>query len=453
MGKDTDIPAEIHVGIRGHRKGHNAWRKRTDNIHNVFEFMEVLGSGAFSEVFMVKEKATGKHFALKCVRKKHLSAKLLENEIAVLWRIKHENVIALEDFYEGETHYYLVMQLVFGGDLFDRILDRGVYAEKEARKVIQQVLQTVSYLHQNSIVHRDLKPENLLYYSQEEDSKIMISDFGLSKMDDLCAMSTTCGTPGYVAPEVLARKPYGKSVDCWSIGVITYILLCGYPPFYEDSETELFFKVLKAEYEFDSPFWDGISQSAKDFIRNMMQKNPNMRYSTEEALRHPWITGVTSQSQDIYYSVSVQVQRNFARSKWRQALNVTTAINYMRKLKLVNSEACIKLEGPEPAVHSTGACSPGHTNNLVHKHWENNRKLHTSHVTLFPEPSEPKSQPHTQRACASKPVHAHTTAETTRHSHHFQLDPRGIMAKSCESMTKYGNRHRQPLQTGVCCVM
>ncbi|KAJ8360672.1 hypothetical protein SKAU_G00171970 [Synaphobranchus kaupii] len=385
MVTDSDVPAEINIDIMGRKEGHSPWKKSTDNIRNVFDFMEVLGSGAFSEVFMVKERKTGNHFALKCVKKKQLKENNLENEIAVLTRIKHDNVVGLEDFYESETHYYLVMQLVSGGELFDRILDRGVYSEKDASKVIRQVLQAVDYLHQNSIVHRDLKPENLLYYSQDENSKIMISDFGLSKMDDHGAMSTACGTPGYVAPEVLAQKPYGKAVDCWSIGVITYILLCGYPPFYEDTETQLFSKIMKAQYEFDSPFWDDISESAKDFIRNMMQKNPNMRYTSEEALRHPWIIGDTARSQDIYYSVSVQIQKNFARSKWRQAFNATVAINHMRKLQLAHSEACIKQkEVPDPAVHAISVPSPGPAHdNLLPKHLENNGELQTGTPTTL----------------------------------------------------------------------
>ncbi|XP_061075337.1 calcium/calmodulin-dependent protein kinase type 1D-like isoform X1 [Conger conger] len=450
MGTDTDIPTEINIGIMGRKEELGPWKKSTDNIRDVFDFVEVLGSGAFSEVFMVKERETGKCFALKCVKKKHQKDNNLENEIAVLRRIKHDNVVGLEDFYESDTHYYLVMQLVLGGELFDRILDRGVYTEKDASKVIRQVLQAVDYLHQNSIVHRDLKPENLLYYSQDENAKIMISDFGLSKMDDLCAMSTACGTPGYVAPEVLAQKPYGKAVDCWSIGVITYILLCGYPPFYEDTEAELFSKIMKAQYEFDSPFWDNISQSAKDFIRNMMQKNPNMRYTTEEALRHPWIIGHTARSQDIYYSVSVQIQKNFARSKWRQAINATVAINHMRKLKMASSEACIKQkEGSDSAIHTIGAHSSGPAHdNPVPKHQEDHGKVQTADVAPLPNASEPKSQ----RTCVSKPVHANTIGETSRASHRFELDSHA-MAKSCESITKSANRQGQALQTGVCSVM
>ncbi|KAK1152236.1 calcium/calmodulin-dependent protein kinase type 1D-like isoform X1 [Acipenser oxyrinchus oxyrinchus] len=321
----------------GRKEGEDSrsWKKMTDNIQDTFEFLEMLGSGAFSEVFLVKERKTGMQVALKCIKKMpNMHDANLENEIAALRKIKHENVVALEDFYESQTHYYLAMQLVSGGELFDRILERGVYTEKDASLVIRQVLSAVGYLHRNGIVHRDLKPENLLYYSPDENSKIMISDFGLSKMEDKGIMSTACGTPGYVAPEVLAQKPYSKAVDCWSIGVITYILLCGYPPFYEDTESRLFSKIMEARYEFDSPFWDDISESAKDFIRNMMHKSPEERYSCEKALRHPWISGKTARSQDIYYSVSVNIQKNFARLKWRQAFNAATAVNRMKKLHL-----------------------------------------------------------------------------------------------------------------------
>ncbi|KYO43982.1 hypothetical protein Y1Q_0003339 [Alligator mississippiensis] len=151
------------------------------------------------------------------------------------------------------------------------------------------------------IVHRDLKPENLLYYSLDEDSKIMISDFGLSKIEGSgSVMSTACGTPGYVAPEVLAQKPYSKAVDCWSIGVIAYILLCGYPPFYDENDAKLFEQILRAEYEFDSPYWDDISDSAKDFIKHLMEKDPGKRFTCEQALQHPWIAGDTALDKNIH---------------------------------------------------------------------------------------------------------------------------------------------------------
>ncbi|KAM9813917.1 calcium/calmodulin-dependent protein kinase type 1D-like [Neosynchiropus ocellatus] len=308
------------------------WKKSTGNIKNVFDFMAKMGSGSFSEVYMVREKTTGKLYALKCLKKKHLVKSNLENEINVLRRIKHENVVGLEDFYESQTHYYLVMQLVSGGELFDRILSQGVFTEKDASLVIKQVLQAVSYLHENSIVHRDLKPENLLYYNTDVNAKIMVSDFGLSKTLEHGVMSTACGTPGYVAPEVLSRQPYSKAVDCWSIGVITYILLSGYPPFYEENETHLYSKIMRAEYSFHSPFWDDISDSAKDFIRNLMEKNPSKRLTSEQALRHPWIAGDTARDLNIYVSVCEQMQRSFAKCKWKRAFNASSAVSHLKKL-------------------------------------------------------------------------------------------------------------------------
>uniref|UniRef100_A0A8C8XGT4 calcium/calmodulin-dependent protein kinase n=2 Tax=Felidae TaxID=9681 RepID=A0A8C8XGT4_PANLE len=318
----------------------SSWKKQAEDIKKIFEFKETLGTGAFSEVVLAEEKASGRLFAVKCIPKKALKGKesSIENEIAVLRKIKHENIVALEDIYESPNHLYLVMQLVSGGELFDRIVEKGFYTEKDASTLIRQVLDAVYYLHRMGIVHRDLKPENLLYYSQDEESKIMISDFGLSKMEGKGdVMSTACGTPGYVAPEVLAQKPYSKAVDCWSIGVIAYILLCGYPPFYDENDSKLFEQILKAEYEFDSPYWDDISDSAKDFIRNLMEKDPNKRYTCEQAARHPWIAGDTALNKNIHESVSAQIRKNFAKSKWRQAFNATAVVRHMRKLHLGSS--------------------------------------------------------------------------------------------------------------------
>ncbi|KAM7178536.1 calcium/calmodulin-dependent protein kinase type 1D [Macrochelys suwanniensis] len=325
---------------RENGEGSASWKKQAGDIKKIFEFKETLGTGAFSEVVLAEERASGKLFAVKCIPKKALKGKesSIENEIAVLRKIKHENIVALEDIYESPNHLYLVMQLVSGGELFDRIVEKGFYTEKDASTLIRQVLDAVYYLHRMGIVHRDLKPENLLYYSQDEESKIMISDFGLSKMEDKGdVMSTACGTPGYVAPEVLAQKPYSKAVDCWSIGVIAYILLCGYPPFYDENDSKLFEQILKAEYEFDSPYWDDISESAKHFIRNLMEKDPNKRYTCEQAARHPWIAGDTALSKNIHESVSAQIRKNFAKSKWRQAFNATAVVRHMRKLHLGSS--------------------------------------------------------------------------------------------------------------------
>ncbi|CAB1440624.1 unnamed protein product [Pleuronectes platessa] len=432
----------------GRQEGDYVWKKNTENIQDVFDIMDELGTGAFSEVYMVKEKKTGKMFAMKCVKKNQKQDLNLENEIAVLRRIKHDNVVGMEDFYESQTHFYLIMELVSGGELFDRILDRGVYSEKDASRVIQQVLQAVSYLHQNAVVHRDLKPENILFYSPEENSKVMISDFGLSKMVDNDIMSTACGTPGYVAPEVLAQKPYSKAVDCWSIGVITYILLCGYPPFYEESETRLFSKIMKAQYEFDSPFWDDISESAKDFIRNMMQKNPSMRFSTDQALRHPWIIGKTARSQDIYYSVSVQIQKNFAKSKWKQAFNAAVAINHMKKLQQAHSEQLVRRPSI-PDIKVVDLSSP-----TVHKRLDPDKldpeaSGGAQGTSLIPLPAshvEPKSHYQTLKTTQSQGPAHHAPAISEQGKHVYHSEPANLNG-FCP------NRSGKTVQTGVCSVM
>ncbi|KAL2103854.1 hypothetical protein ACEWY4_000722 [Coilia grayii] len=480
-----EIPVETQSDM-GRKEDDYNWKKSTEDIQEVFEIMEVLGSGAFSEVYMVKERKTGKLFAMKCVKKKNKRDLNLENEIAVLRKIKHENVVCLEDFYESRSHYYLVMQLVSGGELFDRILDRGMYSERDASQVIKQVLEAVTYLHKNGIVHRDLKPENLLYFSSDENSKIMISDFGLSKMEDNGIMSTACGTPGYVAPEVLAQKPYSKAVDCWSIGVITYILLCGYPPFYEETETRLFSKIMKAQYEFDSPFWDDISESAKDFIRNMMQKNPKMRYTTDQALRHPWIIGKTARSQDIYHSVSEQMQKNFVRSKWKQAFNAAVAINHMRKLQLAHSNGGMRhthtpTPTPIPDINVTEASTTTTTtatttitspeqhdkqldSDEINGNVPTNHSPANSHMTiphscseshyltvLSSSHSDPRERPHSSSRPhgGALPIHAGTLTSAERGKLVYHSEP--------ANLNGYGNRGTsrgdQILQTGVCSIM
>ncbi|KAK1151394.1 hypothetical protein AOXY_G32609 [Acipenser oxyrinchus oxyrinchus] len=308
-------------------------QKKTQDISAVYDMKEKLGEGSFSEVRLAQDRRTQKLVAVKCIQKRALKGKeaMLENEIAVLHKIKHDNIVSLEEIYETPSELYLVMTLVTGGELLDRILVRGTYTEKDASSVVGQVLDAVRYLHNMGIVHRDLKPENLLYDTAFEDSKIVISDFGLSKMEDQGLLSTACGTPAYVAPELLEQKTYGKEVDCWAVGVIAYILLCGYPPFYDENDMELYKQIVKAEYEFDSPYWDDISDSAKDFISHLLQKDPGKRYSSEQALQHPWISGDTALEKNIHVSVSEQIQKNFAKSQWKRAFNAAVIVRHLSK--------------------------------------------------------------------------------------------------------------------------
>lgn len=312
---------------------------RAPTVEDKYDMKDVLGTGAFSQVRLAESKDDGQMYAIKIIDKKALKGKedSLENEIRVLKRLKHPNIVALLEVFEDKTKVFLVMELVTGGELFDRIVEKGSYSEKDAADLIKQVLSAVAYMHEEGVVHRDLKPENLLYYSPEAESKIMIGDFGLSKMEESGVMATACGTPGYVAPEVLAQKPYGKAVDVWSIGVISYILLCGYPPFYDENDANLFAQILKGEFEFDSPYWDDISEEAKDFIRSLMCVNVEHRLTCHTALEHCWITGKQSE-RNIHATVSEQLKKNFAKSRWRQAYNAIAVSRQMKLLALNSSK-------------------------------------------------------------------------------------------------------------------
>jgi len=257
-----------------------------------YELGKVLGTGAFSEVKIAINRQTKEKFAVKIIDKSKCKGKenMIDTEISILSKVHHENIVRLYDLYQIDNKIYLIMELVTGGELFDDIVRRGKYTESDAAKIVQKILLAIDYLHGMGIAHRDLKPENLLLSDKSKNGKVMISDFGLSKIfNDEEVMKTACGTPGYVAPEVLKRQGYGKEVDLWSIGVITYILLCGYPPFYDQNNVELYKQILACRYEFEKPWWDNISEDAKGFIRKLLVLDPAKRYTAKQAVNHPFI--------------------------------------------------------------------------------------------------------------------------------------------------------------------
>ncbi|KAF1402634.1 KCC4 kinase, partial [Thinocorus orbignyianus] len=219
--------------------------------------------------------------------------KIVRTEIGVLLRLSHPNIIKLKEIFETPTEISLVLELVTGGELFDRIVEKGYYSERDAADAVKQILEAVAYLHANGIVHRDLKPENLLYATPAPDAPLKIADFGLSKIvEDQVTMKTVCGTPGYCAPEILRGCAYGPEVDMWSLGIITYILLCGFEPFYDERGDQYMFKrILNCEYDFVSPWWDDVSLNAKDLVKKLIVLDPKKRLTTLQALQHPWVTG------------------------------------------------------------------------------------------------------------------------------------------------------------------
>ncbi|KAJ0412562.1 hypothetical protein ATCC90586_006929 [Pythium insidiosum] len=307
---------------------------------------KTIGSGTFSIVREAIHKPSGQKYAIKCIKREGLTAEDIEaltTEVAILKQMNHPNIMILHDFFQEDKFYFLVTEFMEGGELFDRIVEKedkfyflvtefmeggelfdrivekSYYSEREARDLVKLLLESIKYCHDANVVHRDLKPENLLLTSKDDDASIKLADFGFAKKIefdteglatacgtpgyladfgfakkiefDTEGLATACGTPGYVAPEILEGQQYGKSVDIWSIGVITYILLCGYPPFHDDNHNALFKKIKRGKYQFDSPYWDHVSDDAKDLIGKMLVVNPTERWTATQLLEHKWVTG------------------------------------------------------------------------------------------------------------------------------------------------------------------
>mmetsp|Transcript_18337 Transcript_18337/g.25364 ORF Transcript_18337/g.25364 Transcript_18337/m.25364 type:complete len:334 (-) Transcript_18337:55-1056(-) len=271
-------------------------------IGNYYDLGSEIGRGGFSVVVEAVRKKDSQRVAVKCIKKNMVEGddiKLLIREVKIMKRLNHPHILKLYEVFEDETGYFLVMELVEGKELFDKIVERGQYSEKDTARIIHQIVSAVAYLHENDIAHRDLKPENLLSAGNDENEIIKIADFGFSKNFGEEKLMTSCGSPGYVAPEVLTCESYDNSVDMWSIGVILYILLCGYPPFYADNAPALFKKIMDVQYDFDDPSWDDVSEDAKSLIKALLVKEPGSRLSAAQVLQHSWVTGETATSKMI----------------------------------------------------------------------------------------------------------------------------------------------------------
>mmetsp|Transcript_16432 Transcript_16432/g.25381 ORF Transcript_16432/g.25381 Transcript_16432/m.25381 type:complete len:231 (-) Transcript_16432:71-763(-) len=203
----------------------------------------------------------------------------------------HPNIVKLLDVFEDEKYLCLVMELMTGGELFDLIIEKEQFSELEAREATRSLIDAIGYCHSRGICHRDIKPENLLLQSKELGlSSLKLADFGLARLlDEKTMLKTMCGSPGYVAPEVLEEKPYGKQCDCWSIGVVTYILLSGIPPFFADDNVQLFEQIIACKYDFTDENWTSVSTEAKDFIARILTPNPEKRLNLDDMLVHPWM--------------------------------------------------------------------------------------------------------------------------------------------------------------------
>jgi len=255
-----------------------------------------LGRGQFGITYMCEHIESGHKFAVKTVKKKSLtsidSIEDTKREVAILKRLSgHENIVELEGVYEDESYIHIVMELCAGGELFDKIIAKGHYAEKDASILVQQMLNVVAECHLNGVIHRDLKPENFLFKDQSDQSPIKAIDFGLSEFfDPRTIFKDVVGSAYYVAPEVLKRN-YGPPADIWSIGVIMYILLSGQPPFWGPTESAIFNEILRAKLNLSQSPWPHISASAKDILKRMLTVDPKARITAAQALSCPWVKG------------------------------------------------------------------------------------------------------------------------------------------------------------------
>ncbi|KFQ26533.1 Serine/threonine-protein kinase DCLK2, partial [Mesitornis unicolor] len=307
------VPESLHCqspeGVNGNKCSVSS------TILEKYRVGKVIGDGNFAVVKECIERSTGKEFALKIIDKAKCCGKehLIENEVCILRRVKHPNIIMLVEEMDTPTELYLVMELVKGGDLFDAITSSTKYTERDGSAMVYNLASALKYLHSLNIVHRDIKPENLLVCEYPDGTKsLKLGDFGLATVVE-GPLYTVCGTPTYVAPEIIAETGYGLKVDIWAAGVITYILLCGFPPFRSENnlQEDLFDQILVGKLEFPSPYWDNITDSAKELISLMLHVNAEARYTAAQILSHPWVSDDASQENNMQAEVTGKLKQHF----------------------------------------------------------------------------------------------------------------------------------------------
>ncbi|KAK7345202.1 hypothetical protein VNO77_15778 [Canavalia gladiata] len=275
-------------------KANSVLPRKTGNLREFYKLGRKLGQGQFGTTFLCVEKATGKEYACKSILKRKLlteeDVEDVRREIQIMHHLAGSaNVISIKEAFEDAVAVHVVMELCAGGELFDRIVERGHYTERKAANLARTIVGVIESCHSLGVMHRDLKPENFLFVNEEEESPLKAIDFGLSAFFQPGEIFyDVVGSPYYVAPEVL-HKRYGPEADVWSAGVILYILLCGVPPFWGESEQDIFEAILNSELDFHSQPWPSISESAKDLVRKMLVRNPSKRITAYDVLRHPWI--------------------------------------------------------------------------------------------------------------------------------------------------------------------
>ncbi|XP_037761244.1 calcium/calmodulin-dependent protein kinase type II subunit gamma isoform X8 [Chelonia mydas] len=325
-----------------------------------YQLYEELGKGAFSVVRRCVKKNSSQEYAAKIINTKKLSARdhqKLEREARICRLLKHPNIVRLHDSISEEAFHYLVFDLVTGGELFEDIVAREYYSEADASHCIHQILESVNHIHQHDIVHRDLKPENLLLASKCKSAAVKLADFGLAieVQGEQQAWFGFAGTPGYLSPEVLRKDPYGKPVDIWACGVILYILLVGYPPFWDEDQHKLYQQIKAGAYDFPSPEWDTVTPEAKNLINQMLTINPAKRITADQALKHPWVCQRSTVASMMHRQETVECLRKFnARRKLKGAILTTMLVsrNFSATKSLLNKKSDgVKKRKSSSSVH------------------------------------------------------------------------------------------------------
>ncbi|XP_063076757.1 calcium/calmodulin-dependent protein kinase (CaM kinase) II gamma 1 isoform X10 [Engraulis encrasicolus] len=325
-----------------------------------YQLYEELGKGAFSVVRRCVKKSSGQEYAAKIINTKKLSARdhqKLEREARICRLLNHPNIVRLHDSIAEEGFHYLIFDLVTGGELFEDIVAREYYSEADASQCISQILESVNHIHQHDIVHRDLKPENLLLASKMKGAAVKLADFGLAieVQGDQQAWFGFAGTPGYLSPEVLRKDPYGKPVDIWACGVILYILLVGYPPFWDEDQHKLYQQIKAGAYDFPSPEWDTVTPEAKNLINQMLTINPAKRITADQALKHPWVCQRSTVASMMHRQETVECLRKFnARRKLKGAILTTMLVsrNFSACRSLLNKNKDGVKEPQTTVVHN-----------------------------------------------------------------------------------------------------
>ncbi|XP_053306543.1 calcium/calmodulin-dependent protein kinase type II subunit gamma isoform X6 [Spea bombifrons] len=356
-----------------------------------YQLYEELGKGAFSVVRRCVKKSTNQEYAAKIINTKKLSARdhqKLEREARICRLLKHPNIVRLHESISEEGFHYLVFDLVTGGELFEDIVAREYYSEADASHCIHQILESVNHIHQHDIVHRDLKPENLLLASKCKGAAVKLADFGLAieVQGDQQAWFGFAGTPGYLSPEVLRKDPYGKPVDIWACGVILYILLVGYPPFWDEDQHKLYQQIKAGAYDFPSPEWDTVTPEAKNLINQMLTINPTKRITADQALKHPWVCQRSTVASMMHRQETVECLRKFnARRKLKGAILTTM---------LVSRNFSVGRQTSAPVVAATSAANLAEqaTRSLLNRKTDGVKKRKSSSsVHLMPQTNNKNS--------------------------------------------------------------